>query len=127
MHAGRRRALAGGAALLAAAAAGAGLWSRNGKLRAQDGERVVKVVARKFVFLPSEIELRRDEPVVLELTAVDAVMGFNAPHFKLRADIVPGVDTRVRLTPSEPGTFVFLCDVFCGDGHETMAGKLIVT
>jgi len=32
----------------------------------------------------------------------------------------------VTITPDKPGTFVFFCDVFCGDGHEEMAGTLVV-
>ena len=57
MRPGRRRVLAGGAALLVAAGAG---------VLAQEGERVIKVSARKFVFTPSEIMLRRGEAVTLE-------------------------------------------------------------
>jgi cytochrome c oxidase subunit II len=53
-------------------------------------------------------------------------MGFNLPDFKTRADIVPGKTTRVRLVPDKAGSFVFLCDVFCGIGHEGMSGKLTV-
>ena len=120
MQADRRRALATGAALLAGAAVGAGVF-------AQGSERVIKVVARKFVFIPGEIALRKGEAVTLEFTAPDVTMGFNAPDFKVRTDIVPGVVSRVRFTPDKTGTFTFLCDIFCGDGHEEMSGKFIVT
>jgi len=116
----RRRLLIGSAALLAGAAAGI-------RVLAQPNERVIPVVARKFVFLPSTINLKKGEPVVLEFTAPEVVMGFNAPDLKLRTDIVPGTVAHVRFTPDKAGTFPFLCDVFCGDGHETMHGTLIVT
>lgn len=33
---------------------------------------------------------------------------------------------RARLVPDKTGSFVFLCDVFCGIGHENMSGKLTV-
>jgi len=55
------------------------------------------------------------------------VMGFNAPDLKLRADIIPGEVARVRFTPDRAGTFPFLCDIFCGEGHEGMSGKIVVT
>jgi cytochrome c oxidase subunit 2 len=116
MRASRRSIVAGGVALLAAAVAG---------VRAQQ-PRVVKVVARKFVFRPEEIVLKRGEPVTIELTSADVVMGFNAPDFKVRADIIPGTVTSVTFTPDKAGTFTFLCDVFCGDGHEAMSGRLVV-
>jgi cytochrome c oxidase subunit II len=34
---------------------------------------------------------------------------------------------RLRLVPERAGEFPFLCDVFCGDGHEGMSGLLVVT
>jgi cytochrome c oxidase subunit 2 len=89
-------------------------------------ERVIPVVARKFVFVPNEIHLRQGESVVLELTAPEVTMGFNVPGLAARADIVPGVVTRVRLTPLKPGRFQFNCDVFCGSGHEDMDGVIVV-
>lgn len=89
--------------------------------------RVIKVSARRFVFTPSRIALKKGEPVVFELTTEDIFMGFNLPDFNVRADIVPGKTERVSLTPDKAGTFIFLCDVFCGEGHETMNGTLVVT
>jgi cytochrome c oxidase subunit 2 len=116
----RRLFIAGGAALVACAATGAAVW-------AQKSPRVIPVVARKFVFLPGRIELRKGEPVTLEFTSPDVVMGFNAPDFKIRTDIIPGQTARLTFTPDKTGTFVFLCDVFCGEGHEGMNGELVVT
>src|ERR1700690_4156589 len=115
----RRQVLQATAALLAAAGAGAGagVW-------AQSSENVVRITARKFAFLPGEVTLKRGEPVVLEFTSADVVMGFNAPDFGIRADIIPGQVSQVRIVPDKVGSFVFLCDIFCGDGHEGMAGKL---
>jgi len=48
-------------------------------------------------------------------------------RYHVRADMVPGKTTRLRLVPDKTGTFVFLCDVFCGTGHEEMNGKLVVS
>ncbi len=66
-------------------------------------------------------------PVVLELTAEDVTMGFFAPDFKVDMEIVPGKTVQVRLLPDKTGTFDFSCNVFCGDGHEDMSGKIHVT
>jgi cytochrome c oxidase subunit II len=94
---------------------------------AQAQPRTIKVSAKRFTFTPSEIALKKGQPVVFELTTEDVFMGFNVPDFGVRSDIVPGRTTKMSLTPDKAGTFVFLCDVFCGDGHETMNGKLVVT
>ena len=89
--------------------------------------RFIKVVAKKFEFVPGEIHVKQGETVALQFTAPEVPMGFNLADFKLRADLMPGKVTTVELTPDKAGTFTFLCDVFCGTGHEEMSGTLIVT
>ena len=93
---------------------------------AGQGERVIKITAKKFEYSPNEIRLKRGVPVVLELTSLDRLHGFNIFDFGVRADILPGQISRVRIVPEKAGTFVFRCDIYCGDGHEGMEGTLIV-
>ena len=113
----RRFVLAAG---LVALAGGAGVL-------AQKQPRVIKVSARRFSFTPGEIALRKGEPVTFELTTEDIFMGMNIPDFGVRSDIVPGKTMTLSFMPDKAGTFTFLCDVFCGDGHEGMSGTLVVT
>ena len=120
MQPNRRRWMVGGALMLAGAAAGL-------RVAAQPNARTIPVVARKFVFLPNEIRVKKGETVTLELSAPEVVMGMNIPDFKVRADIIPGTVSKLTFTPDKAGTFPFLCDIFCGDGHEGMSGTLIVT
>jgi cytochrome c oxidase subunit 2 len=94
---------------------------------ARSQERVIRIVAKKFEFNPSEITLQKGVPVILELTTEDVAMGFSAPDFKADVEIVPGKVARLRLVPDKAGDFDFICDVFCGDGHEDMGGKIHVT
>ena len=108
--------------LLAAFAAGVAF----GPL-ANSQERVIRIVAKRFEFIPAEIALQKGVPVVLELTTEDVAMGFSAPDFKADVEIVPGKVARLRLLPDKAGTFDFICDVFCGDGHEDMSGRIHVT
>ncbi|SFA99345.1 cytochrome c oxidase subunit 2 [Collimonas sp. OK607] len=89
-------------------------------------ERVIKIQAKKFVYTPNQIVLKTGEPVVLEFTSVDFVHGFKIPDMNIRADLPPGKVTQVRLTPDKAGEYDFLCDNFCGSGHEEMSGKITV-
>jgi cytochrome c oxidase subunit 2 len=95
--------------------------------RALAKPRVIKVVAKKFEFVPAEIRVAKGETVVFSFTAPEVPMGFNLADFKQRVDIVPGKVAKLTFTPDRAGTFTFLCDVFCGSGHEDMSGTLIVT
>lgn len=90
-------------------------------------DQVIKITAKKFEYTPSQIKLKKGVPVVLELTSADRLHGFNCPELGVRADIVPGQTTRLRVTPSRTGTFEFRCDIFCGEGHEDMTGAFVVT
>ena len=117
---GRRRLfeLTGAAALAAA-------FGMLGAARAQT-PRVIPVRARRFVFTPNRIPLKPGETVVFELTSDDVPMGFAIPDLGVRADVVPGQVTRLTATAQKTGSFTFLCDVFCGSGHENMNGTIEV-
>ena len=117
----KRRTLLSGIAAGAVAAMTGGI-----AIRSFAAERVIPIKAHKFTYEPDEIVLKLNEPAVLEFTSADVVMGYNAPDFKVRATIIPGQTSRVRIVPDKTGTFVFHCDVFCGDGHEDMDGTIRV-
>ena len=90
-------------------------------------ERVVKLTVKRFEFSQKEIGLKKGQPVVIEITSLDVPHGFSVPDFNARADIVlPGKVTRVKFTPDREGTFTYLCDIFCGTGHEQLEGRFIV-
>jgi plastocyanin len=89
-------------------------------------EKVIKVTAKKFEYNPAQIVVVRGQPVVLELTSLDRLHGFNCPALGVRADVEPGKVSRVRFTPQEAGTFEFHCDIFCGSGHANMRGTIVV-
>lgn len=113
----------------AAGAAALGLASIAAFVAAQPAppkEKVVRIDAKRFDYTPGELTLKKGEPVILELTSRDVLMGFNLPDFGLRADMVPDKVTRVRFVPDKTGSFTFLCDVFCGTKHEEMNGRLTV-
>jgi cytochrome c oxidase subunit II len=88
--------------------------------------RRIPVLAAKFAFDTPEIRVRKGEAVTLVLTSPDFVHGFSVPDLDARVDLVPGRTVELELKPARPGRFVFLCDNFCGEGHDRMTGFLIV-
>lgn len=85
------------------------------------------MTAKRFSYEPSRLILKRGVPVVLEFTSADRKHGFKAAELGLHTDIEPEKVTRLAFTPDRVGTFAFVCDLFCGDGHEDMTGELVVT
>jgi cytochrome c oxidase subunit 2 len=114
--------------LLLRAGAAVGLLAVAGRfaVQAQPNPRIIRITARKFTYEPAELTLKLNEAVVFQLTTQDVVMGFSVPDFATRATIIPGQMTEVPMTPTKIGEFTFLCDVFCGSGHEDMEGTLRV-
>jgi cytochrome c oxidase subunit II len=93
---------------------------------ADQKEIVIKITAKKFEYSPSSIKIKKGIPVILELTSLDRLHGFNCPKLGVRTDIEPGKISRVRILAQKAGVYEFHCDIFCGDGHEDMYGKIIV-
>jgi cytochrome c oxidase subunit 2 len=93
---------------------------------ADQKEIVIKITAKKFEYSPSSIKIKKGIPVIFELTSLDTRHGFNCPKLGVRTDIEPGKVSRVRILAQKAGVYEFHCDIFCGDGHEDMYGKIIV-
>ena len=88
--------------------------------------RELGIVAKRFKFVPNEIQLKVGEPVLLLIRSLDYIHGFNVPDLGIRADLLPGLVTSIPMTPAKVGRLDFLCDNFCGDSHEEMHGQFNV-
>ena len=87
---------------------------------------VVPITAQQWSFSPNSVTLQRGAAVDLELTSNDVHHGFSLPDLGVRADVVPGKTTTLRIKPDKAGTFLFHCDYYCGSGHEGMNGQIVV-
>jgi cytochrome c oxidase subunit 2 len=112
--------------LLQGAVAGVGAVMLGGLARGAGEPRRVEIIARRFRYEPDEIALVLGEPVVVIIRSLDFVHGMNLPGLGRRFDLVPGLETRLELLPRVPGAIDFVCDNFCGDGHEEMHGRFVV-
>jgi cytochrome c oxidase subunit II len=94
---------------------------------AQQAPHKVEIVAHRFEFEPSEITLKKGEPVILVLTAKDVTHGLKLDAFNQVVKANKGQSSQVEFTPNEVGTFVAQCAVFCGTGHGGMELTVHVT
>jgi len=93
---------------------------------AQPAPRHIEVIARRFAFLPSEITLKKGEPVVLVLKSTDVAHGIRFAELGVEIKVGKGQTSELAFTPDKTGTFVGHCIVFCGSGHGGMARTLHV-
>ncbi len=117
----RRLVLKGALATVGAAAL------RTSVAQAEGEPRVIELTARRFAYVPNEIALKAGERVVVAIRSLDFMHGMNLPDLGIRLDLVPGQVTRLNLHPKAPGVIDFVCDNFCGDGHEDMHGRFVIT
>jgi cytochrome c oxidase subunit II len=67
-----------------------------------------------------------DRPVKLLLTSRDVIHSFFVPAFRVKQDAVPGRVTSMWFEAIEPGTYPIYCTEYCGAGHSTMLGEVVV-
>ena len=89
--------------------------------------RTIEVVARRFTFEPSTIEVTVGERVRLLVRSADGPHGVGIRKFKVNT-LIPrgGEPVAIDFVASEAGTFPVVCSEACGDGHDDMRGSLIV-
>jgi cytochrome c oxidase subunit 2 len=96
-------------------------------LAAPPETKKIEVVAHKYAFEPSRIEVKVGEPVELTFRSTDTKHGFVSKDLGLEK-VVFSKDkpATVNFTPSKAGTYAFKCARFCGMGHGKMKGEIVV-
>jgi heme/copper-type cytochrome/quinol oxidase subunit 2 len=75
------------------------------------------------------LEVTKGDRVVLKLRSSDVTHGFTLKAYGiyLTEGIKPGKTVYVSFDADKVGTFIFTCNVFCGDVHQRMQGTLVVS
>jgi len=73
-----------------------------------------------------QLELPVNEQVVFEMQSKDVVHSFWVPEFGPKQDVVPGMTTQLRVTPTVTGNYTVQCSQLCGDGHTYMTAPVTV-
>ena len=82
----------------------------------------------KYKGLTSSIlRLPNHEAVELKMQSKDVIHSFWVPQFGQKQDVVPGITTRLVITPTRLGTFPVVCTELCGEGHALMRTVAVVT
>ncbi len=83
-------------------------------------------VAHIFAFDPATITVPAGSRVTFYVTSSDVMHGFSIPETGVNAAVEPGWVSSVAHTFSKPGTFLLICNEYCGSGHQLMAAKVVV-
>ncbi|WP_421380898.1 cytochrome c oxidase subunit II [Bacillus salacetis] len=94
----------------------------------QVGENEYEVVMtlQLFTFTPSEIEIPAGATVHFTLTSKDVVHGFQIANTNVNAMVMPGQIQKITQKFDEPGSYLVLCNEYCGAGHQAMSTTITV-
>jgi cytochrome c oxidase subunit II len=95
---------------------------------------VVKVIGRmwdwKFIYENGKetklLNVPEGRPVKLLMTSRDVVHSFFIPAFRIKEDVVPGMETYLWFQVNERGSYDILCTEYCGTGHSEMLSRVVV-
>ena len=86
----------------------------------------INMIAKKFSFEPSEIRVHKGDHVKIHVKSVDVPHGIRIEDYDINVGLPPNEEKTVDFIADKVGTFDFECSVYCGSGHGSMEGKLIV-
>jgi cytochrome c oxidase subunit 2 len=95
----------------------------------QPDTMIVNVTGRQFTWTfqypeqkvdTTELVLPKDRPIEFRIHTKDVLHSFWVPEFRLKSDAVPGLTTKIRVTPNRIGNYQVVCAELCGIGHSTM-------
>jgi len=68
----------------------------------------------------------KGRPIKLAMTSRDVIHSFYVPAFRIKQDVIPGRTTTTWFEATKLGAYPILCAEYCGTGHSTMRGQVVV-
>lgn len=86
----------------------------------------VTLVGRMWVWLPNNISLVNPREVKFRLVSPDVIHGFEVAGTNVNVMVFPGYVAEItwQVPPSARGTYLIVCNEYCGTGHPYMYGYL---
>jgi len=86
----------------------------------------ITMVAKKWNFVPNTVTVNQGDKVILNINSVDVAHGIALPQFNIEETLVPGKSVKLEFIADKKGKFQFICSIYCGSGHGSMRGKIVV-
>ncbi|MCH1771081.1 MULTISPECIES: cytochrome c oxidase subunit II [Metallosphaera] len=96
----------------------------------------IKVIAKQYVWefiYPNgtvsynKVVIQAGKPYVFQLTSADVIHAFYIVQLGMKMQAIPGYTYDLYVLVNQPGVYNIWCAEFCGPGHYTMKGIMIVT
>lgn len=108
-------------------------YIRKNMIGSDKGVPVVRPEPNSDVFVMAQmwrwspvLVLQKDESYNFHISSKDVMHGLSLQPVNMNFQIYPGYDYVLRFKPTETGEYKIICNEFCGIGHHTMIGKIVV-
>ena len=78
------------------------------------------------VVMGNELRLPVNRKVVIKMYSKDVIHSFFVPEFRIKQDILPGMEIPLWVEPTKTGKFEIACAQLCGFAHAHMRGDVYV-
>jgi cytochrome c oxidase subunit 2 len=94
--------------------------------RLADGSYEADIVGHIFAFTPAKISVPVGAKVTFFATSPDVVHGFFIADTDVNMMLIPGWVSSATHVFAKPGTYLLMCNEYCGVGHHFMSGTIEV-
>jgi cytochrome c oxidase subunit 2 len=101
-------------------------FDKPGLHKLANGSYEAYYVAHIFAFAPHRLVVPLGAHVTFYVTSTDVVHGFSIPETGVNTMVTPGWVSTVSHTFHTRGTYLLVCNEYCGIEHQTMADTIEV-
>ncbi|SFA89358.1 MULTISPECIES: cytochrome c oxidase subunit II [unclassified Bacillus (in: firmicutes)] len=101
-------------------------FDKPGIKQVGEKEYEVDMTLQIFSFNPGNIEVPAGSKVTFIMTSKDVVHGFEVAGTNLNTMVVPGHIQKITQVFDTPGSYLVLCNEYCGAGHQAMSTTITV-
>ena len=101
-------------------------FDKPGVRQTGPGQYEAVIVAQAWAFVPQVVRVPANADITFTATSIDVIHGLNIEGTRLNLMLIPGQISRNTYRFDTPGEYLMICHEYCGLGHHTMAGKVVV-
>ncbi|GEN53279.1 cytochrome c oxidase subunit II [Halobacillus faecis] len=101
-------------------------FDQPGVYEKEDGTYEVVMVGKAFGYDPGAVQVPAGKEILFTVTSSDVVHSFSVVGTNVNMMVVPGEINHKKHTFQEPGTYLVICNEYCGSGHHFMSTEIEV-
>lgn len=101
-------------------------FNHPGLQQTAPGAYTLAIIAQTWQWTPNTIRIPLGATVQFDVTSRDVTHGLLVDGTDVNLTVIPGRISQTTYRFLRPGVYRFLCQEYCGLGHQTMGGQITV-